>query len=86
MKRQAFLDFLTSNGCLILRTDPKGYSVARNVINLKMSGIPKNDPLRPATVCRICKTLGIHPPEEVMAANAVIEFAHREHNHDGAGA
>jgi hypothetical protein len=68
------------------RTDKKGYSVIRNVENNKNSGIPKNNPLRPATVCRICKTLEVVLPdsEEVYQANHIIELAHRNHSMDRA--
>ncbi|WP_169579750.1 hypothetical protein [Runella zeae] len=73
---------LIQQGCVVVREDSKGYSVVRNLINFKMSGVPVNNPLRAATVCRICKNLEISLPEGdgLVEANAVIEEAHKYHN------
>lgn len=79
MKRQAFIDYLLGLGCKEVRKDKKGYSVFRNIINGEMSGVPVDDPLRAATVCRICKTLGVSPPEEAIIAKEVIDIAHQNH-------
>ena len=85
MTRAEFLTFLEENGCTIARQDKSGYSVCRNVINGLMSGVPKNDPLKPATVCRILKTLGIEElpdDEEVRKAKPVIDLAHKNHSNN----
>lgn len=83
MIRAEFIAYLTTDvGCVIVRNDKTGYTVIRNVINGNISGVPVNDPLKPATVCRICKTLGVDIPaiDEVVAAQAVVEALHRHHN------
>jgi len=80
MKRSGFIQYLTDNGCLIIREDKAGYCVIRNVINAKMSGVPENDPLRLATVCRICKTLEIEPPDEARSAAEIVDFIHDQHS------
>lgn len=80
MDRSDFLAYLAGKGCLLIRTDKKGYSVVRNVISGKSSGIPVNDPLLDATVCRICKTLDIEFPEQCQSAVGVIELAHNRHS------
>lgn len=82
MERADFLTYLAEKGCVLVRTDKKGYSVVRNVINWKSSGIPVNDPLLDATVCRICKTLGIDSPEQCQSALGVVELAHSRHSSD----
>lgn len=80
MNRTAFIDFLTDNGCVVVRTDKKGYSILRNVITGKISGVPADDPTLPATVCRICKTLELNAlPEEAAIAAEIIEIAHKNH-------
>jgi hypothetical protein len=78
MNRNAFLQFLKESGCSIEHRNP-GYAVCRNVVNGKMSGVPIADPVYPATACRICKTLGIDPPDEVQVAVEIIDIAHRRH-------
>lgn len=82
MNREEFMAHLTQQGCVIVRNDNKGYSIVRNVINFKMSGVPVNNPMRPATVCRICKNLEITLPDGdgLIEANAIIEAAHKHHN------
>lgn len=79
MIRSLFILYLTDNGCIVIRTDKSGYLVTRNVINMKMSGVPYGDTLRSATVCRICKTLDIEPPEEAKKAAELIELIHNKH-------
>lgn len=79
MQRSDFISYIESQGCTVVRTDRKGYSIVRNVINAKQSGVPFNDPLLDATVCRICKTLEIEPPDEAISAKEIIELAHKKH-------
>lgn len=79
MNREDLLTYLTENGCMSVRTDKSGYSVVRNVMSGSMSGVPANDPLLHATVCRICKTLGINPPDCAVQAMEIIEKAHKKH-------
>jgi hypothetical protein len=45
----------------------------------KISGVPKEEHALPATVCRICKTLGIDSPAEVQDAQGIIDLAHKNH-------
>ena len=80
MKREKFISWLLDNGCLVIRNANSGYTIIRNVINGKISGVPVNDPLKPATICRICLTLEINKvPEEAKAAEEIIAFAHKAH-------
>ncbi len=83
MSRQEVLDFLLTNGCVLVRDDNQGYSVIRNVQTGKMSGLPVNDPPRPATVCRICKNLGIDdlPKDEaIQKVRKVVDLVHNKHS------
>ena len=79
MNRDHFLTYLTENGCVLVRVDNQGYSVVRNVVTGQISGVPVNDPCFHATVCRICKTLGIDPPECAVDAMEIVEKAHKKH-------
>lgn len=82
MIRQEFIDHLIGNSCVVVRTDNKGYSIIRNVISAKMTGLPVNDPVLAATVCRICKTLGVDIPvnDYVQGAVEIVEIAHKNHS------
>lgn len=73
MTRTDFIEYLVSNGCEIVREAKQGYSVIRNTASGKMSGVPKTDPPFPVTVCRICKTLEIDPPEVAKVAQKIID-------------
>jgi hypothetical protein len=79
MNREDFLTYLSENACMLVRTDKRGYSVVRNVITSRMSGVPIDDPLYMALVCRICKTLGIEPPACAVSAVDIVERAHKKH-------
>ncbi len=79
MKRNDLITYLTNNGCVVVRNDNQGYSVVRNVMTGKISGVPKEEHALPATVCRICKTLGIDSPAEVQDAQGIIDLAHKNH-------
>lgn len=83
MTKDDLITHLTSSGCIVIREDNKGYSVIRNVINGKMSGAPngslKSGHIRPATICRICRTLGVEIPEEAAKAADVIDHLHNNH-------
>ena len=79
MIRTDFIEHLKNSGCIIVRDDNSGYSVVRNVINAKMSGVPAGDNLRPATVCRICKTLEVSIPESAKVAEKIVNYAHINH-------
>jgi hypothetical protein len=79
MKKEDFQQYLEQNGCVLVRVDNRGYSIYRNVLTGMMSGVPATDPCYPATMCRICKTLGIEPPECAHAAIDIIEKAHKQH-------
>ena len=83
MNREQLITFLIGNGCVEERTDKKGYSVVRNVVNLKISGVPADYELNDALVCRICKTLEIAHPDEVAAAAALVDAVHRKFSKDG---
>lgn len=85
MTQAQLLKHLKDNcGCIVIREDSKGYAVVRNVINAKMSGVPKgsnaNSEMRAATICRICKTLDVTIPEEAIQAAEVIDIIHKNHN------
>lgn len=71
-------------GCIVIRQDNSGYFVVRNVINGKMSGVPlPSNPLgnlKPATVCRICRTLDVEIPEEALKAIEVVDYINKNHN------
>jgi len=82
MNRQDFLTYLTDNGCVIVRTDKLGYSVIRNVLTGKISGVPLNDPCYIATVCRICKTLEVDPPECALDAVEIVDKAQKKHGNN----
>ncbi len=62
-----------------MRHANQGYSVVRNVMSGKISGIPKEDFILAATVCRICKTLGVDSPESVKEAQEIVDLAHKNH-------
>ncbi len=79
MNRIDLIRYLTDNGCILVRHDKQGYSVIRNVMNGKISGVPKEEYILSATVCRICKTLDIESPEGVKSAQAIIDLAHKNH-------
>lgn len=80
MTQEQLINYLKENGCIVIRTDPKGYAVMRNVINGKMSGVSvptsQTGNYRHPTVCRTCKTLGVNPPEEAKEAEGVINTLH----------
>lgn len=81
MKRDHFIMYLTEvRNCIIVRDDKSGYSIIRNPENDAQSGVPKNDPLRAATVCRICKTLHIDSPDEAKSAQGIIDIADKHHS------
>lgn len=82
MNREEFMDFLLTNGVVVVRLDRQGYNIVRNTLTGKMSGVPENDPIKAATVCRICKNLGLDElpeNEHVREAKAIIDAAHEEH-------
>ena len=80
MSRDEFINYLTSNSCVVVRNDKnKGYSVVRNVISGKISGIPKESEMLNATICRICKSLVIDPPEDAKDAQHIVDLAHKNH-------
>jgi len=78
MNRDDFLKYLIISGCTLVRTDPKGYSIVRNVVTGQISGVPSSDPCFNATVCRICKTLGIVPPDCSIEAREIVEKADKK--------
>lgn len=81
MTKEELVDHLTTNGCIVVREDSRGYAVVRNVINGNMSGVPAatnvNGQLRPATVCRTCRTLGVEIPPEAMQAADIVDYIHK---------
>jgi hypothetical protein len=79
MKRQDLMAYLEQNGCVLVRNANQGYSIVRNVVSGKMSGVPVDEDIYPASVCRICKTLAVDPPEEAKLAQDIVEAAHRRH-------
>lgn len=81
MKREYFIMHLEAYNCNLVRPDKKGYSVYRSEKGL-ISGVPVNDPLKPATVCRICKTLDIPSPADMQDAKNLIDKLHDDH-HNG---
>lgn len=81
MTQQQVVDYLTNDcGCIVVRWDNQGYCVIRNVINARMSGVPvaadRLGNLKPATVCRICRTLEVEIPEEAKKAADIIDYIH----------
>ena len=79
MKRDDFINFLLENSCVIVRTDKTGYSVIRNTANEEMSGVPANDPLKPTTVCLVCRNLKLESiPDEadIYLAKVTIDKVH----------
>ncbi len=83
MIRSDLINYLEQSECIVVRNDRRGYTVMRNVLSGKMSGIPKDVELYPASVCRICKTLGVETPEEARLAQAIVDAAHKRHGIDG---
>lgn len=83
MNRDELIAFLTSDGCVVVREDKRGYTVIRNVMSAKISGVPKDYEILDATACRICKTLDIKPPEGVLSAQTIIDIAHKNHGPKG---
>lgn len=80
MDRSYFITYLQDCcNCEIVRNDSSGYSIVRNLENKLQSGIPKNDPLKLVTVCRICKTLMVDAPGDAISAMAIINIAHDNH-------
>lgn len=82
MTRTDFIDYLLANGCEIVREAKKGYCVIRNAQANKISGIPSTDPPLPATVCRICKTLQVVPPDAAKDAQGIIDHMQNEFDQD----
>jgi hypothetical protein len=80
MTREDFIDYLTANGCEIVRIANQGYHVIRNIESLSLSGVPITDPPLDATVCRICKTLGVKPPDVSAGPQELIDRIHEEFN------
>ncbi len=78
MNREEFIEYLIDNGCKVIRIANQGYCVMRNVVNAAISGIPVTDPPLSATICRICKTLSIDPPDGYDAAKHLIEEVHEK--------
>jgi|LakMenEpi03Aug12_release.lakeMendotaPanAssembly.Ray.scaffolds.fasta_scaffold90866_6 hypothetical protein len=83
MTRQDFIEYLEANGCEIVRVANQGYHVMRNKSTLKISGVPVTDPPLSATVCRICKTLEVHTPDESKASQSLIDHIHDKYNSGG---
>ncbi|HUN04613.1 MAG TPA: hypothetical protein PLS00_17315 [Niabella sp.] len=54
----------------------------RNSITKKMSGVPSTDPPLNATVCRICKTLDVIPPQIAVDAKELIDHIDDRFNGD----
>lgn len=76
MKREYFIIHLEAHGCTLIREDRKGYSCYRHRDNGTKSGVPKADAdgmLGAATICRVCKTLGIEIPKAISEAR-IVEF------------
>lgn len=82
MTREDFIDYLLANGCEIVRIANQGYHVMRNIESKNLSGVPITDPPLDATVCRICKTLGVKPPDVSSGAQALIDHIHEQFNGD----
>lgn len=88
MTKEEFITHLTTYcACIVIREDNAGYTVVRNVINGKMSGVSSasnpNGQLRPATICRICRTLGVENiPEEAATAVEIVDYVHKNHSGD----
>ena len=83
MTQAEFIKHLRDHcGCIVIRED-RNYSVVRNVINAKMSGVPKgsnaSEQMRAATICRVCKTLDTTIPEEAVKAAEVVDIIHENH-------
>lgn len=62
----------------------QGYSVMRNVINGKMSGVPMaasvNGQLKSATICKICRTLDVEIPPDGISAEPILDHIHKNLN------
>lgn len=78
MTRQDFIEYLEANGCEIVRIANQGYHVMRNIKTKNLSGVPATDPPLDATVCRICKTLEVKPPDVSSGAQALVDRIHDE--------
>lgn len=82
MTREDFIEYLLENGCEIVRIANQGYHIMRNIESQKISGVPVTDPPLDATVCRICKTLGVRSPDVSSGAQALIDHIHDQFNGD----
>lgn len=80
MTREDFIDYLTANGCETVRIANQGYNVMRNIESSTLSGVPITDPPLDATVCRVCKTLGVKPPDVSAGPKELIDRIHEEFN------
>jgi len=78
MTRQDFIDYLEANDCETVRIANQGYYVMRNIKTKNLSGVPNTDPPLDATVCRICKTLEVKPPDISSGAQELIDRIHNE--------
>ncbi len=79
MDRGIFLEYLKQNGCHKVRDAKRGYSVfRRNDDRSCICGVPANDPLRPATVCSICASLRV-PPPDMFQKNGLPELISQIH-------
>lgn len=58
MKRQILIKFLTQNNCVLLR-EGKKHSLYRNLVNGKITAVPRHPDIQEMTVKGICKQLDI---------------------------
>ena len=65
MKQIYLVVYLESLGCTEVRKDKNGMYVMRNTATGKISGVPmasNGDILKDATVCNVCRQLGVDVP------------------------
>lgn len=83
MKQDELIKHLEENGCLTVRVDKRGYVVMRSPITGKITGVPvpksKDGEYLPATICHICKNMGVEIPDCAKTAEEIISYVHANH-------
>lgn len=83
MTQDELIEHLQDCGCKIVRRANRGYTVMRNLINGKMSGVPvptgAAGQLRPTTICQVCKTLEVTIPDCAKDGEEIVDYVRAKH-------
>lgn len=84
MLKQIYLVcYLESKKCEVVRISPQGYYIMRNLMNSRISGVPKasakDEFLKEETVCNICNSLDVEvPPSSEKDLKEVMEILKKD--------